>query len=78
MQVVSIPIDTDPDGNGWRQTDQPFAKFIAVAHEGSDPGVDGKYWTGSAHVQDRNGDVLVSVTGATPSAQTTVLLTVAT
>jgi hypothetical protein len=64
QSLVTIPLDSA--GNGYRQTSIPWAKFIAVTHQGSnpDPHADGHYWDGAAHAQNRNGNVLVSITGA--------------
>lgn len=43
---------------------------------GSDPGVDGSYWPGSANAQDRDNNVLVSITGCRPTnIQTVFVLT---
>jgi hypothetical protein len=52
----------------------PWSSFEAVSMQGSDPAADGGYWPGSAHVQNRGGHVLVSVTGYMPKVPATVFV----
>lgn len=70
MQLSSVDIALDSGGNGFRQTTIPWSKFIAATHQGSnpDPSADGAYWPGQVHAQQRDGNVLVSVTGASRQA----------
>lgn len=66
LSIVQIPTDTA--GNGWRPTTIPWASFQAATINGSDPdpAADGVYWPGNCKVQNRNGNVLVSVVGCLP------------
>jgi hypothetical protein len=75
----TVPVRTDISGNGWVETTIPWADFMAVALEGSDPqtpeqGGDGVYWPGTVKVQDRNNMVLVTVTGFLPSVVANVFV----
>lgn len=71
--LYSIQFPTDGNGNGWSQTAIPWAKFQAATLRGSDPAVDG-YWHGSCHVQDRDNNVLVSVTDFLPNSTAIVFV----
>lgn len=64
----TIPIATDPSGNGWVLTTIPWADFCGATLQGSDPATDGGYKHGSVLVQDRNDCVLVSVSFATANS----------
>ena len=89
MQKYLVPITTDPEGNGAvLMSGKPsvpglaasevcvtWASFVAVAHMGSDPLVDRGYWDGKVHAQQRDADVLITVTGCKPDSLTTVVLT---
>lgn len=63
LHTVVIP--TDANGNGYIQTQIPWATYMAISIEGSDPAAnaDDRYFGGTPHVQNRGGNVLVSVTG---------------
>ncbi len=64
MHTVFVPVPLDHDGNGDVHTAYPFSSWIAgPVHQSSDPEIDGTYWEGSAHLQERGGNILVSVTG---------------
>lgn len=69
---ITVEVPTNAAGNGWEQTDIPWASFAAVSMMGSDPDVDGSVWPGNAKVQDRNGCVFVTVSGFLPNATATV------
>ena len=71
--LTSVTVNTQT-GNGWALTTIPWARFLAVTMQGSDPAVNGRYWSGTAAAQERTGCVLVSVTGATPSGPRTVFV----
>lgn len=70
MHLSTVEIALDAGGNGYRQTAIPWKNFIAATHQGSnpDPHADAAYWPGNVHAQNRDGRVLVSVTGATRQA----------
>jgi hypothetical protein len=72
LAVVEVP--TGPHGDGWVLTSIPWSSFIAATIQGSDPAVDGRYWPGCAHVQERTERVLVSVTGCLPLITQTVFV----
>jgi hypothetical protein len=76
--TVTVPLDKN--GDGYVQTAIPFAQFEAATLQGSDPapGADDTYWHGEVEVQDRNGEVLVSVVGATERANATATVFVVT
>ena len=69
--TVTVPLDKN--GDGYVQTAIPFAQFEGATLQGSDPAptADDTYWHGEVEVQDRNGEVLVSVVGATERASAT-------
>lgn len=69
-----VEVTTGADGNGWTETTIPWASFLGATCQGSDPGVDGTYWPGSAQVQERTGNVLVTVTGCRPNVVQTVFV----
>jgi hypothetical protein len=75
----TIPVETDIDGNGWELTTIPWADYMGVSVEGSDPalpsaGGDGVYWHTTVRVQDRDNMVLVSVTDCPPSSVVNVFV----
>lgn len=67
-----VTVRTGQHGNGWTLTGIPWPSFLAATLQGADPPVDGRYWPGSVHVQERTGRVLVSVTGCLPTVTQTV------
>ena len=71
-----IQFTTDSNGNGYEITTIPWADFMAVSINGSDPapGADDAYWGGTPHVQNRGGFVLVSVVGFIPNNVATVFV----
>jgi hypothetical protein len=73
LHTIPMPA-TDANGNGFVTTTIPWSSYCAATIQGSDPAADGGYWTGDVHVQDRGGNVLVSVTGAAPHTPTTVFI----
>lgn len=64
----TVAVLTDANGNGWLPTNIPWGTFQAATLGGSDPdpAADGVYWPGYCKVQNRNGNVLVSVVGCLP------------
>ena len=67
LMLHTVTIPTDGNGNGYALTAIPWATFQAISVEGSDPAptADNRYFMGTPHVQDRDGNVLASVTGCT-------------
>lgn len=61
--LYTFSIQTDANGNGWSTTSIPWGNFMAISIEGSYPPVDGGYFSGTPHVQNRDGNVLPSITG---------------
>lgn len=66
LVLHTITIPTDDHGDGWTETSVPWGTFQAASLGGSDPGADKAYWPGSILVQDRDGNVLITVVGARP------------
>lgn len=66
LMLHTITVPTDGNGNGFSQTNIPWSTFQAVSVGGSDPAAnaDASYWPGTVQVQDRGGNVLVTVVGA--------------
>jgi len=64
----TVAIQTDKNGNGFLPTDLPWSSFVAATIQGSDPAqtADDAYWPGYAKVQNRSGNILVSVVGSLP------------
>ena len=69
-----VEVRTGPRGTGWTLTNIPWRSFLAATLQGSDPSVDGRYWPGSVHVQNRTTRVLVSVTGCLPNVTQAVFV----
>lgn len=67
---------TDSNGCGWTTTQVPFPKFRGAYVQGAAPTRDKGYWGGSAHGNDTDGKVLLSVVGARPLTQVTVFINV--
>lgn len=58
--MITVPVSTDSNGDGWTLTDIPWTSFFGVTGQGSYPPVDG-YWGGITTAQERTGRVLVNV-----------------
>ncbi|MDE2096413.1 MAG: hypothetical protein KGL39_04145 [Patescibacteria group bacterium] len=76
MVLHTISFETDANGNGFETTNIPWDTFLSVSIQGSDPApdVDNAYWPGTAKVQNRGGNVLVSVVGFLPRQVATVFI----
>lgn len=74
LHTITIP--TDNNGDGFAQTTIPWSTFMAVSLGGSDPApnADNTYWPGAPLVQNRGGNVLVSVVGARHGVNVTVFV----
>ena len=82
MMLHAVSFTTDSQGNGAVILDGgagsvpgitsapgpvvPWSTFQAATMQGSDPAADGGYWPGTVKVQNRGGNVLVSVVGFLP------------
>jgi hypothetical protein len=77
--VSTVAINTDKNGNGWLPTSIPWATFLAATIQGSDPSptADNSYWPGYCKVQNRSGNVLVSVIGCLPLSTINVFVATA-
>jgi hypothetical protein len=69
-----VIVPTDAQGNGWAQTAVPWDKYRGAEVQGSAPTRDGGYWPGDAHGNNTNNQALITVTGATPSANIRVFV----
>ncbi len=75
-RMLPVSVDVGPNGAGFTLTNIAWTRCLAATLQGSDPSVDGTYWLGEAHVQERTGLVLVSVTRAMPIGPRLVFLAV--
>jgi hypothetical protein len=89
VQLHTISFTTDANGNGAVVCDNgvgaapgissvpvtiPWSDFCGVSIQGSDPAADNGYWNGTAHVQDRGGYLLITVTGFLPKEPASVFV----
>lgn len=74
LHTISIP--TDGNGNGFTETTIPWANFMAISAEGSDPAptADDKYFGCIPNVQDRDGNVLAQIRGYLPDSVANVFI----
>ena len=72
ITIPTTPAGQSNAGCGWEQTTIPWTDFLSIAVGGSAPGRDNGYWPGSAQVNETNGQVLVTITGANPGTNVLV------
>jgi hypothetical protein len=67
LMLSTVAVLADPNGNGDLHTSIPWSTFQAATIQGSDPEADGTHWPGYCQVQERDGNVLVSIIGCLPN-----------
>ena len=77
IEIVNVPISTDPNGNGWASTPHQIDKIIGFLPPGLRPGADGKYLSGEVAFAQEDPNTIVSITEWAPNVQTIVRLRVA-
>ncbi len=71
MQTV-VAVPTDTNGNGFKQTTIEYSKFVAATHQGTTSNQ--HYAGGEVHVNQVNGHLAVSVTGAVVDGTANVIV----
>lgn len=74
-RLWTVEVATNPQGCGRALCRQiSWVDFGSATAQGSDPDADGEYWHTVAHVQERTGDLLLTVTDAPPSSVAVVFV----